>query len=280
MTDKPADIGHNKPPSDLDILRERLNLEQSDLKDRKTELLASCGRLPEQCTTEEMAGKFADLSKQIATCIIRTKSAYSMEKEPHDVLLAACRGFFAGIKDPLDDARKILTERLKAYQTELERIKRERAEKAASDARIAAAKAKKEAADQLARAAKIEADALAKAQAEEASEAETEAALNKAIKADREATDAANVAAAKQEAAKVKSADLTRARGELGSVTSLSEHWTFEIENLKIVDLETLRPHIPVDAIYQAIRAHIKVGGRAGSLKGVRIYKDHKSVVR
>ena len=270
--------GHNRPPNDVQLLRDRLSEKHADLSERQRDLLDAVKRLPAEITDEEMAGDFADFSKQIAGAIKRSDAALAIEREPHDELLAACRGFFKRISEPLAEQQKEVKRRLKLYQQAVERAEREAREQAAKEARAAAAKAKAEADAELKRAEQAEAEAREKAEAEAATQHEADAALEKAVKADRAATDARNLAASKKAAAEVKSAELTRNRGELGSVASLRDDWIFEIEDLKSIDLETLRPHIPLTAIQQAIRAHIKVGGR--KLAGVRIYKDHSSVVR
>ena len=54
--DAPA-IGHNSPPSDADVLRERLEAENADLIARLEVLLQSFKMAPEQIPDDDTAGR-------------------------------------------------------------------------------------------------------------------------------------------------------------------------------------------------------------------------------
>lgn len=73
-------------------------------------------------------------------------------------------------------------------------------------------------------------------------------------------------------------AELSRTRGELGSVSSLRTDWVHDGFDRAKIDLEALRQHLPADAIDQAIRSFIRAGGR--SLRGTNIFEETTAVVR
>tara|TARA_R110000868_G_scaffold350642_4_gene611924 strand:+ start:639 stop:1226 length:588 start_codon:yes stop_codon:yes gene_type:complete len=78
--------------------------------------------------------------------------------------------------------------------------------------------------------------------------------------------------------ATAKAADLSRTRGDHGSVSSLRTFWTFSDVERATIDLEVLRHHIPEEALEKAVRSFVKAGGR--ELAGARIFEDTKTVVR
>lgn len=85
--------------------------------------------------------------------------------------------------------------------------------------------------------------------------------------------------AGKKEArANASAADISRIRGEAGSVSSLRTYWTFRALDRHAIDLETLRPHIPIDALETAIRAFISAGGR--TIAGAEIFEDQQTLTR
>lgn len=90
------------------------------------------------------------------------------------------------------------------------------------------------------------------------------------------ATEASANKLAKAAAAPV--AELSRTRGNFGQ-SGLRRTWTHGDKfDRDLLDLETLRAHLPEDGINQAIRSFIKAGGR--NLKGASIYEDTTAVVR
>lgn len=73
-----------------------------------------------------------------------------------------------------------------------------------------------------------------------------------------------------------KASDLTRVRGELGSVTSLKTVWVCSEFDKATVDLEVLRPFLSADDIQSAIGRYIAGGGR--KLKGAIITEGRDAV--
>ena len=100
------------------------------------------------------------------------------------------------------------------------------------------------------------------------------------IEAESAAAQAKADAVKARKAAEAKPADLSRIRGDHGSVMSLRSNWVHDEGSLDraTLDLEGLREHLPVEALHKAIRSYIKAGGR--ELDGVRIFEQHKTGVR
>ena len=105
--------------------------------------------------------------------------------------------------------------------------------------------------------------------------AEERAAREEEASIQREEAERAAKAAAE---ATAKAADLSRTRGDHGSVSSLRTFWTFSDVERATIDLEVLRHHIPEEALEKAVRSFVKAGGR--ELAGARIFEDTKTVVR
>jgi hypothetical protein len=173
----------------------------------------------------------------------------------------------------------------------------EEAKRKAEDERIARIKSETELAEALKRQeeeaarraiedklrAERDAEAAVQRAKEEAARAE-EAAKRKADNEQRqreaarktEQAEADRVAAEK--AAAAVAADLSRQRGDYGSVASLRTTWVFEYDNIGDVDLEALRPYLKQEHVEQAIRAAVKLGIR--TIGGVRIFQTKNTQVR
>lgn len=251
-------IGDNRPPSDADPLRERLSEDYADLVTRRDDLLEAAERIPE-IDSDSIAGKVADFIKQLAATVKAAESHRVAEKEPYLASGRTVDGWFKGISDPLSAKKKAVEQRLTVYQrkkAEEERRRREEAE------RIARAEAERQ---------RKEAEAAAAALAEETD-------LDAAIEADERAKQAQADAVAAERAADAKQAELSRTRGEYGSVASLRTFWVGEVEDRDRLDLEALRPHFSLEDMNRAVRSFVKAGGR--QLSGAKIFEDTQTVVR
>lgn len=251
-----APLGHNAPPSPIEELRDRLAVETAALATRRDELMASADRAPTEVTDEDTSGKIGDLVKLITTAYKNAEKARIGTKEPYLEASRAVDGFFGKITLPLEAAKARLVKRLDAYQTQKVMAARRAAEE---QARTARAQADALAAEALAR------EAAAKASAPAAP------VLDMAVAAEKVAIAAETLAAAKP-------AELSRIRGDLGSLQSQTMVWVGTLTNRATLDLEALRQHIPVDALEQAIRSYVKAGGRV--LTGAKIEEVAKTVVR
>lgn len=262
-------IGHNSPPSDLDVLRERLEDEAGSLLLRRDELLASVGRAPAEVGDEEMAGKFADLIKLVTACHKNAEAARVARKEPFLANGRAVDGFYKGITEPLEKAKKAVEQKLTVYQRKVAEEERRRREAEARAAAEEAERQRKEAAAKLATLDEI---------AETADAATADVALDDAISAAELSKQAMADAERARREAEAKAADLSRTRGTFGSVASLRTYWDVADIDREKLDLEALRPHLSMDALEKASRSFVRAGGR--TLRGARIFENTSSVVR
>lgn len=252
-------IGHNAPPSIVEALRDRLDLEHGAMLSRRDALLAGVARVPEVIEDDAACGKVGDFVKQITGTMKDADGTRVKVKEPYLEAGRAVDGFFKNISDPLDRGRKTLLARVTVY----ERAKADRERRAREEE----ARLQREEADRLRRAAEDAAAAL-----------RTEEQLPEALAAETAATQAAADATTAQRAAEVKPAELSRIRGDYGSVSSLRTFWDFADLDREALDLETLRTHLPLDAMEKAVRSFVKAGGR--DLRGVRIFENTSAVIR
>lgn len=253
-----ANIGHNQPDP-AEALRDELNSRHGRIVARRDELLDAATRVPEVIENDEMAGRVQDYVKQLAACFKTAETTRIGEKEPYLSGARIVDGFFKAITDPVEKVKRGIESRLTLYLRKKADEERRARDEAARIAREAEERARKDA----------EAAAAT---------ATTETELAGAIDAEAVANQAQANATAAAEAAAAKPAELSRTRGDFGSVASLRATWTFADLDRNAIDLEALRAHLPTDALEKAVRAFIKAGGRA--LPGVRIYEETTAVVR
>jgi len=260
MNEMSPPIGHNSGhvPTPEEI-REVLISDQEALVTRRDELIAGFERAPKVINDDETVGKVSDFIKQIAGHIKKVDATRMDSKEPYLAGGRAVDGFFNPIKDSLETAKKDLTKRVTIHQKA----------KAAEEARIRAEAERK---------AWAEAEAAEKAAREAAAALKEEADLDNAVAAETAAKVAAEAAAKAKRESEAKAADMSRARGDYGSVSSLRTRWTGEVVDRAKLDLEALREHLPADALEKAVRSFVKAGGR--NLRGASIYEDINSVIR
>jgi hypothetical protein len=244
---------------DANIMREYLGEEIAGLAARKAELLGSVARAPATISDEETAGKIADLTKLIAACIKNAEADRVARKESFLEGGRVIDGVFRGITEPLIRGKADIERRLTLYQREVAEIERRRREFFAQVERA-------------------EADRLAREAAEREAAAQTEANIDEAISADALAQQRQADAVAAQKAAEANPAELSRQRSDFGAVASLRRFWDAEGIDRDTLDLETLRPHLPLDALEKAVRSFIRAGGR--ELRGVRIFENTATTVR
>ena len=247
-----ADIGHNNPPDAAALLREVLEDGNADLIKRTDDLLEAAERVPTIIDADN-AGRVGDFIKQLTAANKHAEAKRKDAKEPHLEAGRVVDGFFKAISDPLDKEKKKITARLTQYQrakADAERRQREAEARTAEEERRAAEQA-------------LEQEAGWGAGAKEE-------VLDDAVAAEERARDAAKEADAKP-------AELSRTRGDYGSVASLRTIWTGELADRDTLDLEALRPHFTQDALEKAIRTYVKTGGR--NLRGAGIYEKSTTVV-
>ena len=286
-------IGHNLPPTEQEQLRSYLIDNNLDLRERQEQLLAGATRAPETIDDEETAGKMGDFIKQLTAFDKTCETKRVGTKEPYLSAERTVDGFFKGLAKPITDAKTRLHARLTDYLRRKEAAERLRRE---NEARAAQAEADRLAAEarKAAEVAQAEADRLAaeKRLAELAdtelsaeSTKTTDAAADQATAAMRLAAQASADAAEAEKAATAKASDLSRTRGDFGAVAGLQTFWDHKDLDRSNLDLETLRPFLPMDALEQSVRGYIKLNKEAldrgqAQIKGVVIFKNTRAAVR
>lgn len=259
MAEPAIDRSHNRPPSPAEEIIASLEVDSAALLHRRDELLASVTRVPAEIADPETAGKVADLIKLFMACGKNAEAERVARKEPHLEAGRAVDAFYKRITEPLEKAKRAIEARLTLWQRKVAEAERRRREEEA--ARLREEEERK----------RQEAEAAA-------AQIETEEDLSAAISSEERARQAGADAAVAQKAAEAKPAELSRERGELGSVASLRTYWDFKEMDRASLDLEALRSHIPILALEQAVRSLIKAGGR--SLRGVVIFENSRTAVR
>lgn len=262
MTEEaPAPLGHNNPPTDLEIFREWLAEQVKPLRGRIAELVAAFTRAPTDFSNPTNVQRCTDF---VAQCKATLKAAEEKRKElkgPIDAQAKAIQDTFKTMSEQLEKPMRALEEQLGAYAAQQRRIAEEKA-RAEREAAEAEARRIREAAEAEARAA-----AVAAAQAKSQQEADRAAQqMAKALETQQAAEDAQKAA---EKAGQVQSANLT---GEYGSTGYASRRWTFEVENLAAVP----RHYMAIDNA--AIREAIASGVR--EIPGLRIYQEEKFTVK
>ncbi len=239
---EPAYISNN-PPDDIEVLRDLLADKHKTLLDRAQSLIEAKERQPE-ITDDIIAGKVSDYIKLVSAAMKNAEAERTATKEPYIAAGRAVDTFFkAKITEPLDAVKRETERKLTTYLQAKEAERRRQAE--------------------------AEAERLRK---------EAEAELAKATESLDAAVAKENEAVAAAETAGAKPAELSRTRGEIGSVASLRQVWKGEITDRATLDLDALRPYIPAAALDTAINGFVKAGGR--ELRGAKIYQHTSATVR
>lgn len=248
-------LGHNNPPTDEDALRDTLTTRSEDILKRAEELADAADRMPGEIADDPTKNKFVDYLAIATAAAKNLEAARVNEKEPYLKLGRFVDGFFGTRRDRLDAAKAKANKILTAYLRKLEAQERERERE---EKRI-----KDEAAAQ----------ALRDAQALEAQgkTAQAEEKITQAVIHEAEANKAG-------ERAEGKASDLVRARGTAGNTAGLRTTWVGKVDDRAQLDIESLRSHIPADALQKALNSFIAAGGR--ELRGATIQQETKAVVR
>jgi len=256
------------------ILREEADRKMREAAEAETRRLEAERR-------EREAREAAERAERERLAAIEAAAKAKREREEQDRLA----------KEAAERAKREEAERkARAEREAVEKAERDRREAEARAQREAARKAEEEAAE--ARRAELrrqeaehkEAAARARRDREEAERAAI--AARKEIRAETrneseavEAAERADKNADKsEERAHAKPADLSRVRGEHGSVSSLRRFFAFRNLDRAELDLESLRQHLPIGGLETAVRSFIDAGGT--SLRGVEIFEDQSTVTR
>lgn len=230
---------------------------------------------------EREAREAAERAERDRLAAIEAAARAKREREEQDRLA----------KEAAERAKREEAERkAKAEREAVEKAERDRLEAEAKAKRDAERKAEEEAArarrEELKRQEDEHMEAAARARREREEAEKAAAAARKDIRAETrnesEAVEAAERADKKadksEEKAQAKPADLSRVRGEHGSVSSLRTFLNFRNIERAELDLEALRAHLPIGGIETAVRSFIAAGGT--KLRGVEIFEDQATITR
>lgn len=255
MNDQTAPIGHNRPPSATEILKERFY----ELLDEEDATIAKIrdvnATLP--ITTDEDQAAAGETVKLVRNFLKKVEQTRAAEKQPHIDAGRAIDGFFKnGVTARVEDVLKILSKGMDAYAAKKAAEERRKAEEARRQAEAEAARQRE----------------IAEREAARNRPTSTQKHLDRAEIAEDHAAEA-------ERRAEASNADLTRVRSEGATVSGKTE-WKFEITDLKAVDLEALRPYLDKATLEKAIRQFVRVNKGSAQLTGVRIFEDVKASVR
>jgi regulator of protease activity HflC (stomatin/prohibitin superfamily) len=241
---------------------------EAPLLKRRDDLLAGVARFQAKypkITNDEDQAKASDFAKQIMGAIKISKDHFTPAKKPFLDGGRAVDAFFKGIAEPLEYGLNKVRATMTVYANEQEQIRRAEAQRKAAEA---AAEARR-VADELAEQQRLEAErAAAKARDEYVAPAPDDV-------APLSLTDVIVAAQAKQDALKeatARPADLSRTRGEMGSVSSLRERISVELIDISLVPLEFL--------IFNERAAIIAVQNGRTDIPGVEIIRSNHIQVR
>ena len=169
-------IGHNEPPSEIEIIRTKLAQDHAPLVERQAELKGQYDRVPEDVDADNV-GDVADLVKLITANMKSLEGARVAEKELYLVGVRAVDGFFKALFEPMRMAKNDLGRRITEHQrraAEQERRRREaeaRRQREEAEARAREAERLRRDAEERERAARAEQERVER-EAREARQAE------------------------------------------------------------------------------------------------------------
>lgn len=251
-----APLGHNNPPSELELLQERLQDTYAPLLEVVDKRLANAAKVPKTCDSDATAQKITDMISLLNKARQELERTHKKEKAPFWDGGKLVDNFFNRVIDKIKiaarDADKPLT---KFNQEKVEKIRKEAAERAEQE--------------------RIEAEKHANAAVALESEgmhAAAGVAFAEAEAYDRRADEADAVQTAKP-------SELVQTRTKSGAVASLRLKWKGEVENRNALDKEALWPFIHIDALNKALQNWMDTtGGR--EMAGAKIYESAKTGVR
>jgi DNA polymerase III gamma/tau subunit len=253
----------------------RLDAEKAEREAEERRAAAERERALEQKRQAEAKAAKEEQERLAAEAAARAAAAQK-EREEQEKLAAAAKAqrdadeaASAAAREREEAANKAAAEaREREAQADRQRIESEAAAKRAQDEE----RASRERAQAL-RAQQAEAE-----RASIAARKEQRVARRDEREAEDESASADKKADRFEDKAEGKSSDMSRIRGEAGSVSSLREFWNFRRLDRSALDLEQLRQHIPETALETAIRSFIDAGGR--KLQGVEIFPDTGTTTR
>jgi hypothetical protein len=270
----------------------RLQLDYAYIGKSVEELLSEAAKF-EVVTDDDDKGKVTSLIKRIRDEAKRINGLHEIEKAPHFRRGQAVDQFFFGAEDKLlkrdkkakDGAADRLGSILTAYDVrKLAEEQERRRKEAAEAARIAyAAEQERLRLEREAEEARLAAE---RARKPETTAAKAEIAEQKADEASAARVDEAVATAAAEEAyvaTLARPADIMRARGDDGTLSTMGTEKFAEVTDRTKIDLEKLRSYLPIAAIETALRKYAESVGYSNDasvqIAGARFGKKPKSKV-
>lgn len=244
-------MGHNNPPSDMEIVAERLSDREKELRSKMNFIEA-----PETIADEQEAGRITDAIKGAKGFVKQVADIHESVKKPY---LECGRAVDAWKKRLENELNAVIDNYAKPLNAFLEKRAKEERER-----QIEAARIERERAEALA----AEAQAHAEAGIDDTANELLDAAISSEIMADR-MEDKVYTATPSQ---------LAKTRSITGASASQRLVWVGEIKNISAIDLNKLRAYFTTEAIQKAINAFIRDGGR--DLGGVTIEQRPQLSVR
>lgn len=241
-------IGGNKPPSESEILQQRLagyTKEETLINSLISQLV------PNEILDDMEAGKLVDFIKSLKSARATVEKIFKDEKEPFLAATKVADGWKNAKWAKIDDCVAKATKPILAWNK-----KKEDAERATQ---LELARQAQEAAEKLAKEAEEHANAGIAETAEDL--------LNFAIEEERKSEGL------------VESADSQRGRS-IGSFASASTRkvWVGVVDNSALLDLDALRKYFNAESIDKAIRGAVNDGVR--EIRGVKIFQEDKITIR
>ncbi len=288
-------IGDNTQAVDFALIEtERLEQDYGSLKNSTQELIEEADEIALPILDDDHKSTVTSMIKRLRDAVTHMEGIHQIEKQPHLRRGQAVDQFFGRLverlrkrnKNDRDGVGDTLQRELTAYDTR--KLMEEQAR-----LRQAALKAAREAAEKAAAEEKARADAeAARLAAERARKPEHQAA--KEVLADQAETNATvatvetKLAETRAEEALVQSyakpADIMRTRGADGTLATMAQENFSQVLDRTKLDLEKLRPYLPMDGLEKALRAYAaSVGYSADAsvqIAGATFGKRPRSVVR
>jgi hypothetical protein len=290
-----AVIGANNPPIDEQIVIDLSEALATDgLTSRISELLASAGRAP-AITSPEIAGRYADLIKQMVAAGKGVEAAREKLKRPLLNAQRALKGRADAIVAPLKDAEveaRGKVNRYDAEQAEIERqarLKREAEERKAREEAEAERRRLQAIADEEVRQERLRLQAIAdeaarkerlRLQAIEDERAAAEKREAAAVVVEAETVEVAAPVVAVEVAYEPTAPEPARAaiQGDMGAKVARVTTWHHRILSVRQLPDSILKHAKVVEALDKVIAAQVRSGTR--EMKGCEIYAETSTAIR
>lgn len=231
-------IGHNNPPSDLDIVKSRLDAAEKSLREGIDEI--NKAPIPAVITDAKTAGAETDRIKNLKGIKKSVEDCHKSIKAPYLECGKAVDGWKNYMAAEVDSLIAVASIPLSKYLEEQENKERERQL-------------------ELARLEREKAEALA-LEAQKHQEAGIGGTATELLDAAIQSESLANRIDGSIDSAK--SSDLAKSRSASGATSSRKTKWVGEIISIEGIDLNTLRYYFGKDAIQAALDSFVRQGGR------------------